>query len=102
MSFTANPQIAQLLMRSEQMKIMLLAQAGRGVAKARILAPEQSGDYKRSITAVAGLEGGSMRSRIVAKDFKAGWIEFGTVKTPAFAPLRRGAEAAGLDVESKR
>ena len=47
---------------------------------------------------------GMVMARINANDFKSAFIEFGTGEpgpTPAFAPLRRGCEAAGLNLRGE-
>ncbi len=64
---------------------------------AKGMAPRLSGDYANSIHVVTGKnEEGKAVVRVLADDFKAGWIEKGTGPpgpTPASAPLRRGVEA---------
>lgn len=61
------------------------AQAAALIAKGT--APVNTGDYKNSIKVREDLKGVSL----VATDFKANWIEFGTVHTRAFATLRNAA-----------
>lgn len=60
------------------------------------LAPERTGHYVRSIFA-ARIGGADPHSVVGVRDFKAWWIEFGTVRpwsgTPAYAPLRRALTA---------
>jgi hypothetical protein len=85
--------------------------------RARTYAPVDSGEYRDSIRVVTGNEiGFSLRGKqgqrvrqrlrgrnlngdsilIVAGDFKSHWIEYGTSRRPAIAPLRRAAsEIAG-------
>lgn len=65
-------------------------------SNARNLAPVDEGDYRNSIDTTSGVDGGVATARVNANDWKAGLIEFGTEDTPTFAPLRRGAEQAGL------
>lgn len=51
------------------------------------------GDYHDGIEAIAGPhENGEMAARVIGKDFKTGWIEFGTERQSPRAPLRRGLE----------
>jgi hypothetical protein len=52
-------------------------------------------------TPIAGLPGPHAVARVNANKFTAHWLEFGTVNMRALAPLRRGAEAAGLTVIDK-
>lgn len=91
--------------RSEEVREQLEERAREAADRARRIAPALSGDYANSITAVSGVEGSSALARVIADDWKAVFIEFGTgpvAPTPAFAPLRRGAEAAGLQVTEER
>lgn len=62
--------------------------------------PYETGEYVDGIDAVAGVEGGIAVGRVNAHKFTSAYIEYGTSDTPAFAPLRRGADAAGLKVYS--
>lgn len=63
--------------------------------------PYETGEYVNSIEAAAGVEDGIAMGRVNAHDPTAGYIEFGTSDTPAFAPLRRGVESTGLRVYSR-
>jgi len=60
--------------------------------------PYETGEYVSQIKGEAGLENGIAVGRVNAYKFTSHWIEYGTSDTPAFAPLRRGAESAGLPV----
>lgn len=71
------------------------------VDAAKALAPVETGAYQDSISGVVGIEDGALVARVNAFDYKAWWIEAGTEDTPAFAPLARGAESAGLHVEAE-
>ncbi len=94
--FVPNPAIGPILARTPEMMAVLLAAAEAGAAAARSIAPVgATGKYRDGI----GAEVEPGRARINANDYKSNWIEFGTGQpgpTPAFAPLRRGAEMAGL------
>jgi hypothetical protein len=71
------------------------AQLTANVVKAA--APVDSGSYKNSISAKK-----TFTSVTVGTDDFAGHIiEWGSVKTPAQAPLRRGVLAAGLRLDEK-
>jgi len=64
--------------------------------------PETEG-YRDQIEATVGARGrGPFIGRVNAKKFTSHWIEFGTVKMRAFAPLRRGLQAAGFKVFRRR
>lgn len=52
-------------------------------------------------TPIVGLPGPHAVARVNAMKFTAHWLEFGTINMPAKAPLRRGAEMAGLRVIDK-
>ena len=59
------------------------------------------GHYRDMLEVEATIENGVSTAHVVAMKFTALWLEFGTGApgpTPAFAPLRRGAEAAGFRV----
>lgn len=76
----------------------LLATAERVAEEARRMAPVVTGDYRDSIEAVIADDGGERVGRVVARDWKAGFIEFGVYGRPVHAPIRRAAEATGLRV----
>lgn len=68
-----------------------------------IIAPIESGAYKESIeTSVGYNEKAQVVGRLLATDWKAGWIEFGTVGTLAHATLRRSMEAIGLKITASK
>lgn len=71
------------IFREPTMKVFL-AELGEAVAaRARILAPFLSGDLRNSIEVEVVFEAGRWICRVVARDFKGGWWEFGTEKRPA-------------------
>lgn len=73
----------------------VLERLGEAIAEgARSAAPEDEGDYIDGIVVEDGEAPGS--KRVLATDFKSNWIEYGTEDTPAFAPLRLGADSAGV------
>ena len=69
-------------------------------AEAKAIGPEDESDYIDSIEPVS-VDG---EEYVVAKDWKAWWIEYGTAgsgthkATPVFATLRTAAKNRGLDV----
>lgn len=63
--------------------------------------PYETGEYVDSIKAEAGVVDARAVGRVNAYDWKAWWLEFGTSDTPAFAPLRRGADESGLHLTSE-
>jgi hypothetical protein len=97
-SFRYRKEVEAELARGAAMAFVLGAYANRAAEAARALAPVDSGEYRQSIGGAVGVERGTLVGRVYSKDFKAHWIEFGTVDTPVFAPLRRGVESLGLKV----
>ncbi len=95
--FIPNFGIADELESDKEIAEKLRPLGERAAAIAQKLAPRLSGDYANSIHVVTGInEEGKAVARVVADDFKAGWIEKGTGPpgpTPASAPLRRGVES---------
>lgn len=83
--------------RSAGVRAALKAEAEQAAAAARAVAPVASGAYRDSIHVEPTDEG----FQVVADVGYAGIIEFGSSDTPTFAPLRRGAEAAGLDLRQR-
>jgi hypothetical protein len=95
--FKPNPLAGAILSKTPEMTAFLYGLAETAVSAAQSVAPVRSGEYRDSIAAYPGVG----KARVQASDFKAVWIEFGTGQpgpTAAFAPLRRGAEAAGLQL----
>lgn len=70
---------------------------------AKAIAPVETGRYKESIESAVGFdERAKIIGRLYSKDWKAHWVEFGTIKEPAHAPLRRAMNSIGLRVVEKR
>lgn len=92
-------------LRSSPMYRRAMLEAGHRVADmAREAAPVHEGDYRDSIEVEPTARG----VRVTAQDWKSGWLEYGTAgsedhtATPAFAPLRKGVERAGLKLKAGR
>lgn len=85
-----------LVARSAKMLIAMEIRAERIASAARDIAPVETGDYKAGIEAVSGIVDGVATGRVNARDFKSHWVEFGTVKQPARAVLRRAVDSVGL------
>ena len=93
--FVPTPGIGPIIARTPEMMAFLLAAAEVAAMAAQSIAPVGTGAYRDGIS--AEVEPG--RARVNANDWKSVFIEFGTGQpgpTPKFAPLRRGAEMAGL------
>lgn len=84
------------LARTADMLRLVEEKANEVADRARSIAPQDSGDYVDGIEVESGIENDVATGRVNANDWKSGLIEFGTDHTPAYAPLRKGAEAAGL------
>lgn len=78
--------------RSDVGEAGLLEAAREAARRAPLFAPWRTGRYARSFTVV--IEHGQVR--LGNTNFKAHWIEFGSVNNPVSAPLRRGVIAAGF------
>lgn len=93
--FIPNPNFIRELAGTEDYLAALEEKADLAASHAReFYAPVgETGDYKASIRVTS--EAGHVY--LGAFDFKAGWIEFGTVDTPVFAPLRLGVTSAEME-----
>jgi hypothetical protein len=91
---------------SVEVREALLAEAKRGEAYAKTIAPvnvtgkphtlkggyvDRPGDYRDSIEGTTLFVRGAWRGRVTARDYKSPWIEYGTAKMPKFAIMRRTA-----------
>lgn len=97
-SFIPNRGFARELKAERSYVEGMAAAAAPAAQNARDIAPVDEGDYRDGIRVT--IDGDEVR--IDAMDWKSGFIEYGTEDTPVFAPLRRGAEAAGLKFKADR
>jgi hypothetical protein len=90
--FIPNPGFEKLLSASQEYVDGLAESAEPGAEAAKAIAPVASGAYRD------GIEVRTVGRNVFLSgtDWKSWLIEAGTVKTPVFAPLRRGAQTAGL------
>lgn len=101
--YLPNPEFNELMERTQTMANAMGVFAEEGADRAKEAAPVLSGDYKESIKGEGGFnEEGKAVGRVWSDDFKAGWIEFGTLYLPARAVLRRAVESVGLKTRSGR
>ena len=93
--FKPNKNLKRNLMREPGFRadVMRKAQAVQGHAAA--LAPRKTGDFARSIKVEPTPEG----ARVYTDIWYGHWVEYGSKNQPPSAPLRRGAQAAGLRLE---
>lgn len=97
MKFDIDEDLRAKLEADPQLKLAVIAKAEEIKSFAQSFGPVQTGAYVGGIK-VEESNGGII---VRASDWKSNWIEFGTrTGYPAHAPLRKGAEAAGLKVSS--
>lgn len=89
--FIPDPNLDSNIRQMAEMTGARRAVADRMLNEARDLAPVRSGDYRNSLQVVT--DGGQVA--VVSDDWKAHWIEFGSINNEAFAPIRRAAERVG-------
>lgn len=98
-AFIPNKNFSKELQReSREYQAGLAAAAKPAADLAKTFAPVKTGSYRDGIRVTIDRD----QVRIDAMDWKSGFIEFGTVDTPIFSPLRRGVRAAGLRLEEDR
>lgn len=90
--FIPNKSFPAELEREPEYTSGLAGETEKAAAAARSFAPVRTGAYRDSIQVVKD----GRKVYLSAKDFKANWIEFGSINNPPSAPLRRGVRAAGL------
>lgn len=87
--FVIDPTFLRKLARDPSLIPPLKEAADAAAGKARDIGPVDDGDYRDGIKVAVGADEHGVLARVNANDFKSHWIEFGTIDTPAFAPLRR-------------
>lgn len=88
--------MARLLQWHPKVHEAIAAKADEAKIVAKSIAPVETGAYLAGIDVDERIENGSPTTRVVAKDWKSNWIEFGTARGfPAHAVLRRACEAVG-------
>ena len=99
--FKQNPRAISELLRVRELESLLGRLASEAAQNTRSIAPadDTPPHYRDQIEAQSGLHGDRVIGRVNANKDNSGYIEFGTEDTPAFAPLRRGLEATGLQVK---
>lgn len=95
--FVPDKDFADEYPRSDDAKKMLEPLAEEAAEAAYNLAPVKTGNYRDSIEGVVAVDDdGGWVGRVLADDFKAGWIEFGTgppYPTKAHRTLALGVES---------
>lgn len=104
--FKINPALAELIADTQAMEDMVTDRAEEMADKVRtVTGPKGESDdpYVDNIEVESGRDDKGHRfARVNAKKFTSGWIEFGTIKMVAQAPLRRAAELLGLKVSVRK
>lgn len=95
MRFRPERNLAAKIEREPGFKRFRRATAQAAAAASRRLSPDHTGDYADSF--VVAEDGSSFGN----DDFAAHLVEYGSANNPPYAPLRRGARAAGLRLEEE-
>jgi hypothetical protein len=82
------PRYAEILKRERTVRRLERERAEQAADIARSNAPVGKGDYRDSI----GVEQEGDTVQLVARDFKAHWIEWGTIHNRAFGTLTNAAQ----------
>lgn len=101
-SFKFNRNVVPRLSRDEPVRLVLQERAEEVAEEARRLAPVDTGAFRDSITPEVFKERSGFRARVVAYDWKAHFIEYGTIRRPARAPLRRSLERVFGHIRAER
>lgn len=94
--FRLDPRFEGELLRSNEIRVLLEPKVDAVVDRARALAPDDPATPGSSIA--KGIQGQvamtpkGWRGRVNGFDFKTGWFEFGTSRTPARRMLAQAAE----------
>lgn len=91
--FTYNPRVEGVIARSPAVARAVEATANAIRDQARENAPVRTGALRDSIETVTGVDERGAFARVVVRDFKGGWLEFGTERTRAQPYLRPAADA---------
>lgn len=99
--FKYRPEVELDLAREGSVRLHIRGLAEAAADHAVANAPVDEGDYRDSIHVVAARAPNKFPiERLIADDFKAGWIEFGTEKMDPFRTLGNAVEAVGLELRS--
>ena len=92
--FISEDEIAEYFEESAEVLQYKMELANQAVEYARSIAPVDTGAYRDSIK----VQRRGDRVRVVWKDYKSHWIEYGTEDTPPFAVRAKTIEHFGGDV----
>ena len=94
-TFTPNPRLEKELHKFTDVAVGVRSAADAIAARAREMAPAQSGAYREGI--IVNQPNGKGVARVVATDQKSAWIEFGTSSQPPVFNLRQAVQSLGLE-----
>lgn len=97
--FVPRPGFEAQAKRDPQMRAMLRNRAGKAANEAERIGKTFAASYKATVEDTA--EGVRIEANTDGIN-AASWAEFGSQNNPAYAPLRRGTEAAGLKTSGGR
>jgi hypothetical protein len=92
-SFKLDPKALRKLARGRGVKAVLTDRVSKVQKAAQDLAPVDTGAYRDGIEGEVEKTQDGFVGRVIATHFTSAWIEFGTARTRAHAPLRRAAES---------
>lgn len=90
------PNLPTILNRQTDVRLIVRTKAEQAADIARSIAPRVTGAYANSI----GVEQETDGVRLEATDFKAHWIEWGTIYTRAHATLRSASQRVARIIEN--
>lgn len=97
--FVPNPGFEARAKRDPRMRAMLRSQGERVANEAERIGRQVAKSYQATVEDTAT----GVRVEATTDDINAAsWIEFGNQNMPAYAPLRKGAEHAGLKTKGTR
>lgn len=99
-NFQLDPGFEKAILRDDWVKEELRQRTEEMASKAKTITKSKS--IRKGIEAVVEFENGRWVGRVIAKDFKSGWFEFGTVKMRARPFLAPAAMALGYHLEASR
>ena len=91
--FDPDPKFEEEMRRSPDLRAHLEQLAKAAAERAQQLVPVKTGALRDSIEGVVDYDQRGFVGRVDAHDFKAGWVEFGTVRRAARPFLRPAIEA---------
>lgn len=99
--FIPNPFFDETFRRSAQCASALV-QVGEDIKGAiQAASPVDTGAFRDSFSVQESTDSDGVKAVVLTDDWKAAFIEFGTVEHPFNAPIRRGIESAGYTLKGE-